>query len=161
MKPPTPIKERLLAKLRPVKSGCWEWTGSLRKSGYGRITVPTGKMGGRNHSVHRLSWEIFNGPIPEGLWVLHHCDNKICGNPAHLFLGTCKDNVQDCIRKGKMPIRRGEKCPAAKLRESDVVKIRRLLADGKRQTDIAEHYRLDPSTISRIATGKNWRSLQW
>jgi hypothetical protein len=72
---------------------CWEWKRSRFPDGYGQV----------NHTVaHRIAWEMTNGPIPEGLWVLHKCDNPPCCNPNHLFLGTVKDNVHDAMRKGRM-----------------------------------------------------------
>ncbi len=76
---------------------CWMWTGAVDECGYGKF-----KPNGIFQSPHRFSWELHFGPIPEGLRVLHNCpdgDNPACVNPAHLFLGTQKDNVQDCISK--------------------------------------------------------------
>ena len=81
---------------RVVKSeGCWEWAGPCNEGGYGRVTW--------NHRrvAHRISWEMAYGPIPEGLFVLHHCDNRRCVRPEHLFLGTANDNIQDMNAKGR------------------------------------------------------------
>lgn len=75
---------------------CIVYEGSKDKDGYGKT-----KVGGRYVRVHRLSWEHEFGPIPEGLWVLHHCDNPPCINPDHLFLGTAKDNAEDCLSKNR------------------------------------------------------------
>jgi hypothetical protein len=77
---------------------CWLWTGRLQPSGYALITV---KQKGR--SVHRLAWEVANGPIPDGLFVLHRCDVRHCLNPAHLFLGTHGDNMRDMFAKRRDP----------------------------------------------------------
>src|SRR5713101_4375739 len=78
---------------------CWIWTGSRTgTSGYGKCSVGNGK----EVSAHRRSWELENGEIPKGLWVLHHCDNKICVNPSHLFLGTRSDNMKDAVKKGRV-----------------------------------------------------------
>lgn len=82
--------------------GCWEWTGSTdRKEGYGYVHLG-GHEVRRPMKAHRLSWEIHNGPIPEGQWVLHHCDNPKCVKPAHLFLGNRTDNMRDAARKGRI-----------------------------------------------------------
>ena len=78
--------------------GCWEWIGVRTVKRYGRHTEP---LTGRKLRAHRLSWEIHFGPIPDGLCVLHHCDNPPCVRPDHLFLGTDKDNSVDRVRKGR------------------------------------------------------------
>ncbi len=83
-------------------NGCWEWLGARLKSGYGfskRICYIQGKK--KNSTSHRLFYEKFKGKIPEGLFVCHKCDNPICCNPDHLFLGTAKDNVRDMMNKGR------------------------------------------------------------
>jgi hypothetical protein len=78
-------------------SGCWNWLGYVQSGGYGQLRINNAPV-----STHRLSWKLYNDQeIPNGLCVLHKCDNRRCINPAHLFLGTPRDNVRDCINKGR------------------------------------------------------------
>lgn len=85
-----------VVKYRKLKNGCWEWRGVRTAGVYGEVRV-----NGKGVRAHRYMWEQANGPIPSGLWVLHRCDNPPCVNPAHLFLGTAKDNLLDAIQKGR------------------------------------------------------------
>lgn len=91
----------------PNENGCREWAGGRNTFGYG-IVASNGRP-----RAHRLAWELTFGPIPEGLFVCHHCDNPPCCEPLHLFLGTQKDNVQDAVAKGRMRNGRRERtqCP--------------------------------------------------
>lgn len=104
-RPKESFKRRSAAELlwRQVERGdegeCWEWQGSTNEHGYGRV-----KVGGRPGPVqlaHRVAWELINGAIPDGLCILHACDNPPCCNPSHLFLGTKADNTADMIAKGR------------------------------------------------------------
>lgn len=90
----------------PELGPCWAWTGYANR---GRGIV---KDGGRYVTVApRMSWELHNGPIPDGLWVLHKCDNPPCTRPEHLFLGTNADNTKDCWNKGRHPKRKSKRPP--------------------------------------------------
>ena len=100
----------LLGRCDPdPNSGCWLWTGCRKPSGYGNAYLRMGKRRARHTPAHRLSYETFCGPIPPGMHVAHKCDVPPCINPDHLFLATPKENVQDCIRKGRFrTVRRRE-----------------------------------------------------
>lgn len=80
------------------EDACWEWMGRLHKGGYGRFAVDKRHKGGY---AHRQAYELSVGPIPEGLFVCHHCDNRKCVNPKHLYAGTHEDNVRDMLERGR------------------------------------------------------------
>jgi hypothetical protein len=130
--------------------GCWEWQGGRNDAGYG-IFYPTSD----NRSLaHRVCWEICNGEIPEGLCVLHRCDNPPCCNPAHHFLGTKGENNADKIAKGRQA--RGEQVGGSALTESDVLRARQLSASGMSTRRIATLFAVDGVTIHQAVTGRSW-----
>jgi hypothetical protein len=136
-------------------SGCWVWTGNLDSKGYGRI-----RHKGQGQLVHRVAYDLSVGEIPEGLWVLHRCDNASCINPAHLFLGTPQDNVDDMIAKGRnAPPQRGEGNGMAILTADQVQAIRRLIAEGWRSCDLARHFGVSPGAVCHIKSGRTWAWL--
>lgn len=99
--------ERFWAKVdRRGPDDCWEWTAGCNRKGYGKFSLD-----GATRQSHRISWELANGQIPEGLCVLHRCDNPPCCNPAHLFLGTHADNHADRSLKGRHANQRKTHCP--------------------------------------------------
>lgn len=143
--------------------GCWEWAGNVRRQGYGRfsVTLPRpegfkGKTPQKSYVASRYSWEITNGPIPDGMFVCHTCDNPKCVRPDHLFLGTCQDNRTDCVSKGRMA--RGESHGCAKLTEVQVKEIR-ALGGTMTRTSIAKLYGVKINTISRVLSGESWGYL--
>ena len=98
-----PITDRFWQKVdKNTTSGCWEWRSSIRGNGYGAFFTHLQPEGRKCHGAHRYSWGLFNGCIPKGLWVLHKCDNRICVNPDHLFLGDRIENMKDCAAKGRV-----------------------------------------------------------
>ena len=133
------------------KDGCWGWNGSTLK-GYGRFNY-------RDKSIlaTRGSWLIHFGDIPDGLYVLHKCDNPICSNPEHLFLGTAKDNMQDKIQKGRDAI--GERNGSSKLTNKKVLKIRDLFLHGVTYKEIMKEFNVAENTIYCIKSRKTWRHI--
>ena len=87
---------RFWAKIEKCENGCWEWTGVRNWMGYGRVS-----RAGRITSAHRIAYELSVAAIPDGLSVLHRCDNPPCCNPDHLFVGTVRDNAKDAVAKGR------------------------------------------------------------
>jgi len=147
-----PLKERLenLTEYIP-ECGCWILMTSTDTSGYARLGV-----NGKLRLAHRVSWEVHIGPIPEGVCVLHRCDTPSCVNPNHLFLGTKRDNTQDCINKKRRPVFNGEPHGMSLLSEEDVLKIR---VDKRFQKSIAIEYGIDRTTVSDIQRKKTWKHL--
>jgi len=140
---------------RPSEQACWLWTGSTRGADghkYGGFS-----SGGKTVGAHRYSWELANGTIPDGMLVCHKCDTPLCVNPSHLFIGSCKDNVQDMHAKGRARKLIGENHPMAKLSESDVSKIRAMRKDGFTLADI--HKEFSPKIT--LATVKNAIRRGW
>lgn len=132
---------------------CWEWQGSFNSTGYGQIGIK-----GKKFSSHRLSWLVNRGAIPSGLCVCHHCDNRRCVNPNHLFLGTKKDNLDDMDQKGRRitpPRPSGEANPAARLSDRQVEEIRELGRQGLGSRKIAKQVGCSSSQAFRIVRGES------
>lgn len=147
-------RERFDNKIKKSSnSKCWEWTCNVNNSGYGRMT--TFEAGSR--LAHRLSWEFTFGPIPKGLCVLHKCDNSICTNPAHLFLGTHQENMADKLKKGRQPS--GESHGQSVLTKSKVLKIREMYDCGVTQKKLGLVFGVHRVTINYIVLRKTWRDV--
>jgi len=141
------IHERFLSHITIDEGGCWQWNASIMSNGYGCIRIDK-----KTYATHRVAWTLYRGDIPAGMCVLHHCDNRRCANPDHLFLGTHADNVRDKTGKGRTPS--GENHWAVRIPDADVAAIRAHVASGMTQSAVASMYHVDPSTISLIVSGK-------
>lgn len=170
MTPKRPLIERFWEKVKIGNSDeCWEWQKAKDQCGYGMIAKDNSwniHEGAKTSRSHRIAWELTYGSIPEGLWVLHRCDNPSCCNPKHLFLGTCKDNSDDKISKNRdihsthPRGARGEKHPKHKLTMKQVLEIRSLASQGARYKILAPIYGVDETTICDIVRRKSWKFLE-
>ncbi len=137
---------------------CWLWTGAKSKTGYGNL-----KFLNVFRSAHRVSWALTFGGIPEGMCVLHKCDVRNCVNPAHLFLGSNRDNTRDMIAKGRgrssFPVLRGSAHGRSKLTETEVLEIRSLFVPGTKKSELARIYGVTYQCIHDILRRKIWRHV--
>lgn len=166
------IVKRLFSKAKHNETtGCMEWTGCCSGDGYGAF-----KIRGRQHGAHRLAFALMAGPLPPDMCVCHRCDNPVCINPAHLFVGSHQDNQQDKMAKGRsnLPtgeqhwthwkpqrISRGERHGSSKIKDAHVDEIRSLYRSGAlKQKAIASIYGISVSRVSQLVIGikSNWHS---
>jgi len=133
------LKERLEEKLVPSASGCLEWIGYLNNGGYGVI-----KNCGKNVKVHRVAWELHSGITPT-LDVLHHCDNRICCNTEHLYLGTDADNIRDKVDRGRQYY---------KVDKTMVIFMNQLRGEGLSMAQIGECLGVHRASVSYYLSGK-------
>jgi hypothetical protein len=132
-----------------VTPGCWIWTAGKHNFGYGQISFGVGV----NISASRFSYRFYIGPIPDGMFICHKCDNPSCVNPAHLFSGMPKENTEDMWSKGRGVKCFGEKQGNSKLTED---KVREIRAWTGKQRIIAEKFGVTQSLVSYIKSGKSW-----
>jgi HNH endonuclease len=153
--------ERLKLKTKiNIETGCWEWTASLNTNGYGQF-----RINGTTEQAHRASWMIFKGPIPQDdsaygtMNVLHKCDNPLCVNPEHLFLGDQSDNANDAVSKGRWGKRGmiGEKHGRALLTEEQVRMIR---ASSESAEVLATALKVSKSAILHVRNRRTWTHIQ-
>jgi hypothetical protein len=167
------VKERFLRHVEVVtESGCWIWTGALGIGGYGLFGGTHWRKTGvreKTRTAHRVSYELFKGPIPEDKIVLHSCDVRCCVNPAHLRVGTYQENMDDAVLRGRMaagnrngkhthPEKRqlGEAHYKCKITEEVAFFIRYC---GLSLPTVAKRYGISITQAHRIRTGNSWAQL--
>lgn len=140
------------------KDECWNWKGAIiNKSGYGRFD--SNKFGVIVYA-HRYSYELVNGKLSKGMCALHKCDNPGCVNPNHLFVGTMKDNTQDCIKKGRHISTFGENNPISKLNNKEVLKIVCLYKSNRYTVkELGRMFGVTRFNIYAILNGKIWNRI--
>lgn len=151
------VKERFDEKVD--KSGaCWLWTASRYPDGYGMFGVSKGVI----RRAHRVAFELYVGPIPDGIFVCHRCDTPLCVNPEHLFLGTAKDNLTDCRDKGRYRQRGspGESNGRATITEVTARAIKAALSIEPRTAAIAEQFNVSQAVVYDIKVGRKWKHLE-
>ena len=132
-----------------ITPGCWIWTRGGSPLGYGAFWSE-----GKVKRAHRVSYELYVGPIPEGLVIRHLCHNPACVNPEHLLPGTQQENVNDTKLARRIP--RGSERIMSKLTERNILSIRDLLSLGHSRADVAKLFHVNPNTIDDVANGVTW-----
>ena len=137
-------------------SECWPWKAACSSAGYGQIG-----FGRKVYYIHRLAWQFANdSQIPNGMFVLHSCDNPTCCNPNHLHLGTHQQNMIEKVERGRSNPVYGEKSGASKLTEKEVLEIRNLYAIGNYSTrKLGEKYKVSHRNIVDVVNRKIWRHI--
>lgn len=153
-----PLADRFWPKVAVAgPNDCWEWL-AFKEDGYGRIDATNGGTKKQIVGAHRVSYEIAHGAIPDGLTVLHACDNRGCVNPAHLSLGTNADNNLDRDTKGRTA--RGEQNGKSKLTPEKVRVIREGLRMGRSCPDLGKEAGVTAAAVMSVKIGKTWRHVQ-
>lgn len=146
------LRNRLRGAVTHSAAGCWEWRKYANEHGYGRL-----KVAGRMELAHIVAYRSFRGEIGPGLCVCHRCDNPLCINPLHLFLGTHEENLLDMRTKGRQV--KGETHYRAKLNAQKAQAIRDRYASGSASmTELAEQFGVTSGAISAIVHGHTWRT---
>jgi len=136
------------------KTGCWDWKGKLHRTKYAIMKYEHKQIG-----AHRISWVIHKGPLEMNDCVLHHCDNKKCTYPEHLYIGSMKDNAIDRERRKRRLILRGENHPNSVLNDNKVKEIKHMLQDGISTFQISKIYKCGSGTIDAIKRNWTWKHV--
>ena len=148
------FEDRFNRSVIKKESGCWDWSGCLYATGYGKITFQT-----KNWLAHRASYKIHKGDVPSDMLVCHTCDNRKCTNPDHLFIGTHKDNLSDMKNKGRS--NRGQKNGRSKLTDEDVGSLKHMnRVRYFEQKELAKHFGINRSLVSMILGEKVWQHVK-
>lgn len=151
-RPRIPLHRKIeMNSVRIPESGCWIWTGMMSRYGYGRLTLGAKT----NLSAHRISYELKNGPIPDGMFALHRCDVKCCVNPDHIFVGTQQENMTDKVTKNRQA--KGESHGMSKLTKEQATEAK--FSDAK-TSDLAKKFNCSAVMIRQIRSGRYWRHLE-
>jgi len=136
---------------------CWTWTASLSTAGYGRFKIKSYS----SEAAHRVAYALANHEHPKGMLVLHSCDNPKCVNPKHLRLGTAKDNMDDMFKRNrnKSSDQSGANNSNSKLTEIQVLAIKGMIAEGRKNTHIAPEFGVTHQLISKIRRGHIWHEV--
>lgn len=146
-------RERFEEKVCPEPmSGCHLWTAGVALTGYGLFRTDSGC-----HLAHRIAWQMYVGPIPDGMHVCHKCDTRACVNPQHMFLGTRDDNMADMAVKRRSAV--GSRNKSAKLTESQVMLMRQRFAAGEPIRSLQRAFGVSYSTAHNVTCGNTWRHL--
>jgi hypothetical protein len=145
------LKERFEKLVIKKDEGCWGWKGSIT-NGYAKIAFENLPLSG-----HRASWIIFKGVLPKKLFVCHKCNNALCTNPEHLYLGTHKQNMKDRKNCRRDPV--GEKNGMSKLKEKEVLEMKKMFKKKISGAEIARFFNISPGIVSEIKNGHYWAYL--
>jgi len=144
------------------KDGCWEWLGTCYQNGYGQLRNENSVI----ESAHRLSWRIHFGEIELEKCICHSCDNRICVNPKHLWLGTLKENSKDAVSKGRHisgfklkpnAVPHGVNHHCAKLNPSLVSQIKQLRSENMSYREIGDRFCVNPQTVWNAVNKRSWK----